>query len=91
MVEFDEINLSYKSHYYGRGGFSNFDFSDAIEVFMRDFGGFGNLNDAFGRRSQNPRDRSKPKGETIKIRIKLTLEEVYSGITKIVEAKIEQC
>jgi molecular chaperone DnaJ len=72
----------------GSAGFSNFDFSDAIEVFMRDFGGFGNLNDAFGRRSQNPRDRPKPKGETIKIRIKLTLEEVYSGITKKVKVAV---
>ena len=57
----------------GSAGFSNVDFSDAIEVFMRDFGGFGNLNDAFGRRSQDPRDRPKPKGETIKIRIKLII------------------
>lgn len=72
----------------GSAGFSNFDFSDAIEVFMRDFGGFGNLNDAFGRRSQNPRDRPKPKGETIKIRIKLTLEEVYSGTTKKVKVAV---
>ena len=55
---------------------------------MRDFGGFGNLNDAFGRRTSHPRDRPKPKGETIKIRIKLTLEEVYSGVTKKVKVAV---
>ena len=27
----------------GPGGFGGFDFSDALEVFMRDFGGFGGL------------------------------------------------
>jgi|TARA_B110000263_G_scaffold46926_1_gene38969 molecular chaperone DnaJ len=76
----------------GPAGFSNFDFSDAIEVFMRDFGGFGNLDDAFGRRSKNPRDRPKPKGETIKIRIRLTLKEVHSGATKKVKiAALDAC
>ena len=72
----------------GSAGFSNFDFSDALEVFVRDFGGFGNLNDAFGRRSRHPKDRPKPKGETIKLRIKLTLGEVYSGVTKKVKVAV---
>lgn len=72
----------------GSAGFSNFDFSDAIEVFMRDFGGFGNLDDAFGRRSRNPGDRPKSKGETIKLRLKLTLKEVQSGATKKVKVAI---
>ena len=39
----------------GPGGFGGFDFSDALEVFMRDFGGFGGLEDLFGGRQQRGR------------------------------------
>ena len=41
----------------GRGGAGQaYDFNDALEVFMRDFGGFGGLGDMFGgrRRPQGP-------------------------------------
>jgi DnaJ-class molecular chaperone len=34
----------------GAGGFHHFDFADAIEVFMRDFGGFSGIEDLFGMR-----------------------------------------
>ncbi len=56
-----------------RGGFG---FEDAIEIFMRDFGGglFG------GRRtSGTPRNR---KGKGIRLRLELTLEEVARGVDK---------
>src|SRR5512134_3670613 len=32
------------------GGYAGFDFSDALEIFMRDFGGFG-VEDLFGMRA----------------------------------------
>jgi len=36
----------------GGGGFHHVDLSDALNIFMRDFGGFGGLGDLFGGRGQ---------------------------------------
>ncbi len=69
----------------GPGGFSGgFDFSDAIEVFMRDFGGgFGGFGDLFGQRGGR---RSGPQmGQSLKVRMSLTLAEVASGVTKTIK------
>jgi len=69
----------------GPGGFSGgFDFSDAIEVFMRDFGGgFGGFGDLFGQREGR---RSGPqKGQSLKVRMSLTLAEVASGVTRTIK------
>ena len=64
----------------GGGGFGGFDFSDAIEIFMRDFGGGGAFGDMFGRRPQGtPRSR---RGKDIRLRLPLTLAEVASGVDK---------
>ena len=63
----------------GAGGFSGFDFSDALEVFMRDFGGFGDL---FGGGQPRGRSRGAPKGEAIKIRVRVSLLEVSTGVVK---------
>ncbi len=64
------------------GGFGGFDFADALDVFMRDFGGFGGIEDLFG--GQRGRSGHPPnlKGETLKVRLPLTLQEVASGVTK---------
>lgn len=62
------------------GGFHHFDLSEALNVFMRDFG-FG---DAFaGQRQSGPRT-----GADIKITVQLTLIEVASGIEKTVALKL---
>ncbi len=64
----------------GRGGFGGFDFSDAIEIFMRDFGSGGAFGDLFGRRpAGTPRSR---KGKGVRLRLRLTLAEVASGVDK---------
>ncbi|MGQ0563276.1 MAG: DnaJ domain-containing protein, partial [Gemmatimonadota bacterium] len=60
-------------------GFGGFNFADALEVFMRDFGGFG-MGDIFGgaaaRRGQSRR------GSDLRVRLPLTLAEVASGTRK---------
>lgn len=66
----------------GAGGFGGVDFSDAVEIFMRDFGGFGGLEDLFGGRPQRGGSRTPSKGQTIKVKIALTLSEVAAGVTK---------
>ena len=65
----------------GAGGFGGFDFADAVEIFMRDFGGFGGLEDLFGGRQRGP-SRAPRKGQTIKVKVPLTLLEVATGVTK---------
>ncbi len=69
----------------GVGGFGGFDFSDALEVFMRDFGGFGDL---FAGRQPRGRSRSAPKGEAIKVRVRVSLPEVATGVVKMLKVAI---
>jgi len=70
------------------GGFGGFDFSDAIEVFMRDFGGFSGFEELFGsRRGRRPGSASR-KGQTIRIRLPLTLSEVAHGARKVIRVSV---
>src|SRR6266513_1919963 len=80
----------------GGGGFSSmhFDLSEALMVFMRDFGlaggsggGFG-FENLFGGGSRRDRRR----GHDIKVGLKLTLAEVATGSTKTVRIKsLDSC
>lgn len=74
------------------GGFGGFDFTDAVEVFMRDFGGFSGLDDLFGqgrRRGGRPVER---KGKTLRVRVPLSLEEVALGVSKRIRvAVLDSC
>jgi len=69
----------------GAAGFAGFDFSDALEVFMRDFGGLGDL---FGGRQQRGGSRAAPKGEAIKVRVHVSLPEVATGVVKTLKVAI---
>ena len=61
----------------GFGGFGQeFDLSDALRAFMRDFGGFG---DFFG---EGGGERGAPRGSDIQVRLPLTLEEIAQGVEK---------
>jgi molecular chaperone DnaJ len=70
-------------------GFHHVDLSEALNIFMRDFGGFGGFEDLFGGRSS----RSGPRtGADIKITVPLTLAEVATGVEKTVTVKqLEPC
>lgn len=63
----------------GPGGFGGFDFSDAIEVFMRDFGGFSGFEDLFGMRGARTQRMASRKGQTVRLRLPLTLKDVAHG------------
>jgi len=78
----------------GRGGAgpAGFDFGDAIEVFMRDFGGFQGLEDLFGMRGARGQRSATRRGQTVRIRLSLTLGEVATGVTKKVRvALLDNC
>ena len=71
----------------GSGG--GFDFSDALEVFMRDVGGFGGFESLFGGR----RGGNRPtRGKSLRLKLPLTLRDVRAGVSKKVRvAVLETC
>ena len=66
----------------GAGGFHHVDLSEALNIFMRDFG-FGDL---FGG-AQRPQTGPSA-GADVKIDLKLTLAEVATGVDKVVKLKL---
>jgi molecular chaperone DnaJ len=70
----------------GGAGFHHVDLSEALGIFMRDFGGFSGLDDLFGGRGQSgggPRT-----GADLKITLELTLAEVATGVEKELKLKV---
>jgi len=71
----------------GGAGFHHVDLSEALGIFMRDFGAFSGLGDLFGatggRRQGNTRA-----GSDVKLTVELTLQEVATGVQKTFNAKL---
>jgi molecular chaperone DnaJ len=74
----------------GGGGPAGFDFSDAIEIFMRDFGagGGGGFEDLFGMRGARQQRTGSRKGQTVRIRMPLTLKDVATGVTRTIRVSL---
>jgi molecular chaperone DnaJ len=66
----------------GGGGFHHVDLSEALNIFMRDFG----LGDLFGGAGRG--QAGAPSGADIKIDLHLTLVEVSTGVLKTVKVKL---
>ncbi len=66
----------------GGGGFHHVDLSEALNIFMRDFG-LGDLFGGGGRGQAGP-----PSGADTKVDLHLTLAEVATGVTRTVKAKL---
>jgi molecular chaperone DnaJ len=69
------------------GGFHHFDLSEALNVFMRDFG-FGGLDSMFGGASGARQGGSVRTGADVKVTLQLTLAEVAGGVEKTVSLKL---
>jgi molecular chaperone DnaJ len=67
------------------GGFGGFDFADAFDVFMREFGGMG-FGDIFGGRAS--RSSGPSRGGDLKLRLKVSLEEAARGVERSVKIKV---
>ncbi len=67
----------------GAGGFHHVDLSEALNIFMRDFG-FGDLFGGGGGRQQN----SPRAGADVKVDLDLTMLEVATGVSKKVKMKL---
>ncbi len=62
-----------------RAGFHPFDISEALNIFMRDFGGFGGFEEIFGGGRGGPADR---RGGDLRAAVTLTLADVAQGAKK---------
>ena len=73
----------------GGGGFHHVDLGEALNIFMRDFGGLGGFESLFGGGRSRTDQR---KGQDIKVTVRLTLTEVALGAKKNVKIKsLERC
>jgi molecular chaperone DnaJ len=75
----------------GAGGFDyhHVDLSEALNIFMRDFGGLGGFESLFGggRGRQDHR-----RGQDVRVTLKLSIAEVATGVKKAVRLKtLERC
>ena len=71
----------------GGNGFGGFGFEDALNIFMRDFGGgMGGFEDLFGGAG---RQRSRvQRGKDMRVRLTLTLAEVASGVRRTIRVAV---
>lgn len=71
----------------GFGGFEHFDLGDALRAFMRDFGGGGSVFDDLFGGGMGGRGRRANRGEDLRLRLTLTLEEIASGVERKIKVK----
>jgi molecular chaperone DnaJ len=67
----------------GAGFGGGFGFEDALNIFMRDFGGFGGFEDLFGGR----RRAGAQRGKDLQVRLSITLAEVATGVKKTLKLR----
>src|SRR2546427_323834 len=69
--------------------FTHCDLSEALNIFMRDFGNLGGFDAIFGG---GERARDRHRGADLKVTLKLTLAEVAAGTTKTVRVRtLDRC
>jgi molecular chaperone DnaJ len=68
----------------GGAGFHHVDLAEALNIFMRDFGGMAGFESIFGGR-RSPRDERR--GQDIRVTVRLTLDDVALGAKKTVKIK----
>src|SRR3989449_8037222 len=74
----------------GAAGFTHFDLSEALNIFMRDFGGLGGFDAFFGGGERARRERQR--GQDLKVTLELTLDEVAKGAVKTMRGRtLDRC
>jgi molecular chaperone DnaJ len=68
----------------GGFGFHHVDLSEALNIFMRDFGGMGGLESLFG--GGRPRADTR-RGQDVRVTVKLSIADVATGVKKAVRFK----
>ena len=86
-ARYDRYGKSGLGGFGGQQGFHHVDLTEALNIFMRDFGGFESL---FGGGQERRGDARR--GQDIRVNVKLTLAEVATGVKKSVKLKtLERC
>lgn len=71
-------------------GFHPFDLSEALNIFMRDFGGLGGFDAIFGGGQRARRGRRR--GQDIQVTVRLTLDEVAQGTRRTIKLRtLDRC
>jgi len=70
----------------GHQGFGGFDFGDAFEVFMREFGGMGGFGDIFGRGGGS--GRGPRRGSDLKLKLEVSLADAAVGVERTLKVKL---
>ncbi len=71
-------------------GFHPFDLSEALSVFMRDFGAMGGLESLFGEPGR--RSGARRRGPDVQVTLSVTLDEVATGTNRKVKLKtLDRC
>ena len=75
----------------GFGEFHHVDLSEALNIFMRDFGGLGGFESIFGGgRQASPAENRR--GQDVRVTVKMTLAEVATGAKRKIKLKtFESC
>jgi molecular chaperone DnaJ len=77
------------------GGFHHFDLSEALNIFMRDFGGFAGFEEVFGQGRGRSGRGAERRGNDLRAALALTFDDVARGTKKTLKYKVltacEQC
>jgi molecular chaperone DnaJ len=74
------------------GGFHHVDLTEALEIFMRDFGGLSGLSGLESLFGGGRAQAESRRGQDIRVTVKLTIAEVANGVKKTVKLKtLERC
>lgn len=76
----------------GRGGggfeYHHVDLTEALNIFMRDFGGLGGFESLFGGGGSGGRAAAEARrGQDIRVTVKMTLAEVATGVKRTIKLK----
>src|SRR3989442_7866986 len=70
----------------GRGGFAHVDLSEALNIFMRDFGGLGGFDSLFGGGRSHAEAR---RGQDVRVTVRLSLGDVATGAKRTIKVKTQ--
>ena len=69
------------------GGFHHVDLNEALNIFMRDFGGMGGFDSLFGGGGGAPDPAEARRGQDMRVTVKLSLLDVATGTKRNVKLK----
>ena len=91
-AHFDRYGSAAPSGGFGGGNYQHVDLSEALNIFMRDFGGFGGFESVFGGGGDGRQRGDARRGQDVKVTVKLTLQDVAAGVKKTVKMRaLERC